>query len=473
MPPYRTVRMPYALAASGPSGAYSSAPVERRNSLPFVVFSIMYLIGAFMDVPGPAGAPMFSAFPFAILAFAVFANRIVTRTTAYAVLLPVLIYAMSFAAPEPLAFMGTRTVAFAQFLYTIFIAVTFFYVVRSYSARSLTRFIEFAIPIVIILAVLEIVTPLSKLIDTYLLPLYHSSDTDFAQIVANRDMGIGGGFRRPKLIASETSYFALAYAFMVCTFVYLTPHKKTIIRGLAYSLVGVVVIRSPIAVIATLFVGITWIMRMSSSRRSQAMRQLALILVIGTPLIAAGLYLVQMLFEARLQQVSSGADYSATYRTYGSLYAAIATAREMPLFGVGIGSIDLAYGPLTQTFLSLGVPAFAVFEEWRFQVQNLPSALLIYLGMVGSSIYLLYQYHYIKYVTRGARWELWFLLAVLAATASAFYSPRFNVYYFLVLAITRIRNDMDVDRRRTRGTPVVSRRTELTPSGAAFASRLR
>lgn len=471
MPPYRTVRMPYAVTASGHGGAYSSAPSERRHSLPFVVFSIMYLIGAFMDVPGPGGVPMFSAFPFAILAFAVFANRIVTRTTAYAVLLPVLIYAMSFASPEPLDFMGARTVAFVQFLYTMFIAVTFFYVVRSYSARSLTRFIEFAIPIVIILAVLEIVTPLSKLIDNHLMPLYGLSD--YTQIIENRDVGIGGGYRRPKLITSETSYFALAYAFMVCTFVYLTPHKKTIIRGLAYSLVGLVVIRSPIVIVATLFVGLTGVARMSSSRRNQAMRQLALILVIGIPLIAVGLYLVQMLFEARLQQATSGADYSSTYRTYGSLYAAIATAREMPLFGVGIGSIDLAYGPLTQTFLSLGVPAFSVFEEWRFQVQNLPSALLIYLGMVGTSIYLLYQYHYIKYVTRGARWELWFLLAVLAATASAFYSPRFNVYYFLVLAVTRIRNDMDVDRRRTRGTPVVSRRTELAPSGAAFSSRLR
>lgn len=409
----------------------------RAPSLLFCAFAILFICGVYTDIPTSRnGIPMISAFPFAVIGFLYFLRRINSVAFLGAIGVAIFVYFISIPATETLEYFPARSLAFGQYVYSVIIGVTLYWTVTSFSAHAVEKFLRTAITVIIVLMAVEIFTPFSEFLDKTMNPLYGL--TDFGDIIRNRDLSIGGGLRRPKLFTSETSYLALSYTLMVCAYAQLSRARGSTVRALLFAVVGLVLIRSPIVAFAAVFVGcLIYSGRGKPGGLTTTERRL-LLTAFSAPVALTAAFLLTQLFTARFQQITSGADYSVTYRTYGSLLAALATVREHPLVGVGIGSIDAAYEPLTQTYLRLGVPASSVFYEWRFQVQNLPSALLIYLGLGGGLAYLFLMHAYARRLVGRLDWKIWSLLILQAATISAFYSPRFNVYFFLILAINFI-----------------------------------
>lgn len=398
-----------------------------------------FIIAVYVNVPTSRdGVPMISAFPFAVIGGVMFLDRTLSQEAIGAVLLALGVFVCSLMATDFWTYLDVRALAFGQYIYSTLIGLTLYWTVKSFSAKEVARFSEVAIIIMLCGAVLEITTPLSSAIDSVMNPLFGLDK--YADIIRNRDLSIGFGLRRPKFFSSETSYFAMALCFLICTYAYLSPQKGATIRAGVYAVLGLLVARSPILIFASVFIGLGQFLGGGGSGRRTNVDRMALGLVIAVPMLLGGYFLLTELFEARLAQVTSGADYSSIYRTYGSWYAALAVLSEYPFFGVGIGSINAAYRPLTQTYLSLGIPAFSVMYEWRFQVQNLLAALMIYLGSLGTIFYLGYLYFYTRTIVGQIGWQSWALFLILSATASAFYSPRYITYYFLILSITKIAN---------------------------------
>ena len=409
--------------------------VRRKPGFLFSVFAVLYLIGCYVNIPvGPV--PMFSALPFAMIGLLIFMRRLLSPQFLGAVGIAGGAFLLSLLAPELLDFYKSRLVAFFQFIYSLIIGLTLYWTVTSFERRQAARFCNAALIVLLIGGALEVTTGLASVMDSLMSHFY--SLGDYIEIVHNRDAGIGFGFRRPKFFTSETSYFSLAYCILVCALAWLSEAKGRYMRALVFGVLGVLLARSPIPILSMIFVGLLAVLDPSGKRTSARTAALATALVLAVPVMTGGYLALSTLFEARLQTISSGDDYSIIYRTYGSLYAALAVLAESPLFGVGIGSIDLAYIPLTTTYIDLGVPAVSVEQEWRFQVQNLPSALAIYTGMIGTMFYLVALFTYAKSLLRVVRWPTLFLFVMLSATEAAFYSPRFNMYLFLILAISTL-----------------------------------
>lgn len=401
----------------------------------FSIYAVLFLVGCYVNIPY-AQVPMISALPFALVGAFIFRRRLIGKQFLGALGIAFGVFLLSMAAPDLSSFFGARLLAFSQFLYSIFISLTLYWTVTMFDRRQVALFCKGALIAFLVGGVVEITTSLSVVMDELLASLY--SLGDYIEIVNNRDVGLGLGFRRPKFFTSETSYYAMAYCVLVCVFAWLSSERHRFAYAFAFGVLGVLLARSPIPVLSLIFVSLLAVFEGEGRRRGALGTKLLIGSLAAVPILVIGYLLLSSLFETRLQTIASGDDYSLIYRTYGSLFAALASLGETPLFGVGIGSIDLAFKPLTDTYIALGVPASAVFYEWRFQVQNLPSALAIYLGLVGTTFYIMSLRAYIRFLVGPLRWPFIFLILMLSATEAAFYSPRFNVYLFLFLAVGRL-----------------------------------
>lgn len=392
----------------------------RRPSFAFFLFSLLLLIGAYLDVGLVVGFPMLSIAPMMLIGLVIFRRRLLSFEILAAFGIATAVYAWSLFAPSQSEYFWPRTLAYGQFLYSILTGLITFWAVTRYDGRTIVRFLGIFLPFYLALIAIEVFTPFSKVIDAYMLHAFGGQEAT-QTIVNNRDIGIGFGLRRPKLFVSETSYVAIWFAFAMGIKAFLDPSRRSFVPNLTLALAGFLLIRSPISIAGFLFVCVTilaYIMR----RADFGLR--AVILGISA-LAGFGLLFVLLtyIFGDRLASAQTGADYSTTYRTYGSLYAALAITRESPIFGVGIGSIDYAYAAITDTYLRLGVPSKSVYAEWRSQIQNLPSSLLTYLGWGGTIIFSIAVLAYWRRVAGPLQYFFWALLALLAATFAAFYSP--------------------------------------------------
>ncbi|MFG1346774.1 hypothetical protein V5F59_17935 [Xanthobacter autotrophicus DSM 431] len=427
-------------------GEGSDALQQTRARAVPPLFAILFIIAVYVNIPTSRdGVPMISAFPFALIAGLMFLPKVFSAEARGALLLGLGIYGISLLAPDLTTYFVPRSLAFGQYIYSIAIGLTLYWTVLSFSPAQAARFSEIAIIVLLAGGVIEIFTALSSVLDNVMNPLFGLDE--YTQIIQNRDAAIGLGLRRPKFFSSETSYFAMALSFLICTYASLSVRKGSLTRALGYSIVALVVTRSPILVFAFAFVSATIVLGDGPKGRGANLDRLLLGVVIAIPVATVAYVVLSELFQARIQQVSSGADYSSTYRTYGSVYAALAVLSESPFFGIGIGSINAAFRPLTQTYLSLGIPASSVLHEWRFQIQNLPSALLIYLGALGTMFYLGFLYFYARSLIGKLKWQTWALFILLSATASAFYSPRYITFFFLILAITQMAKSISDETR--------------------------
>lgn len=410
----------------------------REPGAAFTAYALLLLVGIYLDVGYRiSGVPMLSALPGLAIGLAIFARRLLTGPTLWGVALCFGVYLWSVPAVESGTFFMTRTVAFAQFLFSLIAGLILFWTVTSYSRRSVVRFIDIFLLFYLGLIVLEVFTPFSRVVDAAQQEFYGQTSEAIAGVL-NRDANIGLGLRRPKVFLSETSYAAMAFTLALGLRAFLAADRRATLRMVLLSLIGIVLIRSPISVVGLIFVLFGW--GIAVGRRVDVALRVIMMVVVGVVIVAALLILQAYVFGARTAAAQSGVDYSTTFRTYGSLAAAWAVAREHPVLGVGIGSIDVAYTTVTQTFLMLGLSRAVVEAEWRSQIQNLPAALILYLGVVGAILFSALAIAYYRYISGRLNHFFWLFTILLGATYAAFYAPKFQTFMFLFAAANRIYN---------------------------------
>lgn len=424
---------------------------SRRASTGYVLFTLLLLIGAYVDVGLElTGVPMLSVLPAVAIGLFIFRARLLTVPTMYAFGIAVAVWSWSLMAPDLADFFLKRLVALGQFFYSILVGLVLFWTVSSYSSKSIVRFLNIALTIYIVLLVLELFTPFSKVIDAYMSVAF-AHDTTFQTIINNRDEGVGFGFRRPKMFLSETSHVAMWFSFMLGIKAFLDPSQRNLLPNLLIAVLGLGLIRSPIAGMGMLYVFLAYALNVT--RNSEGGVRVFILAVFGLLLLALLGFVEALVFSERLATASSGSDYSTTFRTYGSFYAAWAVAREHPLFGVGIGSIDLASKPVINSFLSLQIPAYIVIASWRDQIQNLFAALVVYLGWPGAALAGVAVVGYWRAIAGRLEYPFWALFALMSCTYSAFYSPKFMVFIYLFLAVNAVYSRERRQAAMTRTTP--------------------
>jgi hypothetical protein len=144
------------------------------------------------------------------------------------------------------------------------------------------------------------------------------------------------------------------------------------------------------------------------------------------------------LIEGRWRSISSGADYSATYRTYGSYAVGISVANEHPIAGVGIGSMDLAKDTILRVQSQFRVPVAALIKEWRMSLNNAFAFTLVNFGYIGGVVIWALMFRLIRSLSGRLNLAFFGCLIVLSLTWGPIYAPKFFVFLMLFVAINHV-----------------------------------
>jgi hypothetical protein len=433
-------------------------------SLYFGCAIAVFFFGIYTDISrdtllGPL--PMVSAIPGLLLLLPLYARRYFSTSFLGALALVAVSVTLGLLAPYDPDLLVRRLLASAQLLYSLIIGFMAFWVIGSFNRGQLSRFIGIFVLGYLMLLVLEVLTPLKSLTWEYI-DVYHTGglEASISEAIMDRDVGLGGT-HRPKLFTSETSYIGMAITFLIGIYTWLGAGPTKYVKATFYAIVALIVVRSPIILGVFFIISVGYIGDLMHSRamRRSAAWLLPVIVIIGCAAGAILYSVLEPLIASRLSGMSSGADYSTTYRTYGAVAAGLAVANKYPFFGVGIGAIDLAEPIIKDVFLSFGVPARAVDQEWRIAMGNALGFGLVVLGYVGLLVVTYTSWIGLTSLTGRLSAMFIALVAVLCFANAAIYSPKFVTYIMIFAAINRV---MNVDYARYRAIARMPASASLT-----------
>lgn len=374
--------------------------------------------------------PMVSALPGAIMMY--FCRGAITPKTLYFLIIPPLaVFGFSTFAPEFSRLILNRIFVAGQVGYSMFIGYAACFCIGRLGKVRVNRILTILIPVFLLLAFLEITTSFRDVVTDYLLNYPRNYDFD---AMLDRDQGMGG--YRPKLFTSETSYVGVSAFMMLVAYLWSGKGAQRYITFGWFLLASLILIRSPIVVLA-LPVALATASQDRSLDANRSIYNLALI--IGLLVLCTGLYLfASQIFAGRLAKVSSGQDYSLTYRTYGSFGVALNVLKQYPLFGIGPGSLVIARDTITSTLIQYGVPIRAVEMEWDKSINNGPSSFLLYFGLLGTALALAVTYIIIKRDADRVKLPLVVALTCYSLTYGAVYTPKFLVTVLVILMLAKL-----------------------------------
>ncbi len=428
----------------------------------------LFIFGIYTNVgivSGQSTFPTVSALPGFILLIPFIYKQLLRPGLYAAFLLPALFMVITLFSPYTSGGYIKRLIASGQTTYSLCLGLLLYAYISSHSRDQIARFLKFAIPIYISLLALEVLTPLKNAVIGYM-NVYQFTAYDYT--IANRDNGIAGG-HRPKLFTSETSYVAMTLTFAIGLYTWTMRGQTKYLTSIAYCIVGLAVVRSPILLAAPLLVAVDYSAQMW---RDIALRRFSLVAApIAAMIVAASfsgaLNLAQPFFEARLRGIQSGQDYSTTYRTYGSYAAGIAVANEYPIAGVGIGTQDIAAPIVQAVFVSRGVPVLAVAKDWKISLANAFAYSLIIFGYAGSILIFSLALIWTRKVS-GALDPVFLTLALtLSLTFGAVYTPKYICHWMIFAAV----GQAVASSRRLNFLPPKARPTRQAPQLNSLQTR--
>lgn len=434
------------------AGFLPHVAAAERLPLFFWIAAAMLFAGIYTDliIPIDRGViPMVSAFPGAALMY--FRRGVISPKAVYFITLPpIAVFLYSTLAPEFVELLPNRLFASAQVAYGLFIGYAASCSLGQIGKERLHSILTLMLPIFLVLILLEIVTPFRQVVTDYLFLYPREFDLD---AISNRDGGMGG--YRPKLFTSETSYVGVSAFMLLVAYLWSGRGARRYVIFGWYMLAALILIRSPIIVLALPVALAT----ANFDRSMDANRTLYNIgLVVGLLVLCVGIYVFGSAFFAeRLQKVSSGDDYSVTYRTYGSFAVALNILDNYPLFGIGPGSLVIVKNTIMSTLIQLGVPISAVDNDWDKSINNAPSSFLIYFGIVGTVAAALISSIIIKKDLGSGKFPAIVALLCYSTTYGAVYTPKFLVTVVVLLMLAKLlvdEGDPDQRRRRPVGVPV-------------------
>lgn len=415
------------------------------NFSPYAAIATLLLFaGIYTDVPFAAAGgtiPMVSALP-GLFLLGIWRQTWSGRTFFFLAAPGFAFLAMSLLAPNSAEALPLRINATAQFTLSLAIGYVAANALLKAGADRLHRALGIILPIFVGLLLLEIFTPFREVVKSYL--SVYPRNYDFLAL-AVREGNMGG--YRPKLFTSETSYVAMSSVILLTAYVWTGRKAQRYFHALIYTLVLAAIVRSPITLLALPIILVSALTDRGAGRLN-AMHAVALgfaVIIASAALMVAG----SEIMEARLKRISSGADYSTTYRTYGSLAVGWRVASEYPLFGIGPGSLDPARDIIVSTQASFGAPEQAILREWRVSVNNAAASSLVYFGFVGTMLVCSAIFAFVTVNVEGSRVAVLSALLFLSATSGAIYTPKYAATFIILVALAMVREAVWISRGRS------------------------
>lgn len=423
-----------------------------RLSLYFAFATALYFLGIYADIGIRLGesstVPMVSALP-GLAMLLVYPGIVTPRIVRFVVVPATFVLVLSAVAPNFGALVVNRLLGAGQAGLSCMMGYVAAWVLARLGRVRLHRFLTFAIPVFLILLLIEIVVPQMHTLMLAYHNLYgYEVDID---ALDERESGMGG--YRPKLFTSETSYVGTSAMLMLVGYVWTGIGVRRYVIASVYLVLATLLIRSPIVILALppIFVAVYTDGTLGRLRSLYAF-WMTIITTIMVTII--GLVATSILYN-RLSDAASGLDYSTTYRTYGALAVAINVLKKYPLFGVGAGSLQPVKNIIIATYLGLGVPLEATESQWNMSINNAFASTPVYFGLVGTGVLLVGLWRLVRSDVRAPR--LPFLLAMLGyfTTFGAIYTPKFVITLMVLFTVAKLRaQTASIPARSGRGRPL-------------------
>ncbi len=376
--------------------------------------------------------PMVSALPGLALLLC-YPGLVSPRMVRFVVVPMLFVLAFSVLAPQFGRLLFKRVAGVGQTGFSALIGYVVAWTLARFGRVRLHKFLAIAIPVFLILIVVELALPPMRALMIAYHDLY-GLDLDL-DVLADRENTMGG--YRPKLFTSETSYVATSAMLLLIGYVWTGAGVRRYVFAAGYMVVAVALIRSPIVALALppIFAAVYTDPSLGRNRGLYAFW----VTIITVMVVSAVALLGFEVIANRLSSALSGQDYSTTYRTYGALVVAFNVLKAHPLFGAGAGTLLPVKDIVISTYLDLGVPLDAAETSWLYSINNAFASVLIYFGLVGTTVLLVFLWRLFK--SDVNRPVLPVLLAFLCynMTYGGIYTPTYFATVAAIFTVAKLR----------------------------------
>lgn len=231
-------------------------------------------------------------------------------------------------------------------VYSITIGYAAYLELTQWSRHRIELMFKILIWMLLVGAALEVFVPTFKdLSDAFRTTVFESGlyEADF------RDAAYYGGIR-PKLFTSEPSHLAKYFVLFTLAWLFITDQKQKYLWFFSYVMVGLFLIRSPIALIAPV-VGLVHLF--ISQERITTAQKVVLLLCLCI-LIVPGMFLfAKMALIPRFDLAMSGQDASFILRLLAPFQVMLVVISDYPVLGLGFGAKEVGFKYMSEAVASL------------------------------------------------------------------------------------------------------------------------
>jgi len=248
-----------------------------------------------------------------------------------------------------------------------------------------------------------------------------------------RDLGFVGMIR-PKLFTSEPSYVATFFVLVSTLWLILNDSKMKYLKYLGLIFVGLVLIGSPMILIAVVNGAIVYFFQKKGGSWELIPVKYSVVFFVG---VIVTVIMLSTALETRFDKVISGRDDSFTIRIVAPIYISLEVLGKSPFWGSGISSTE----SIQEQIVSGAIKSRLVGVDPTSldRVQNTFWMVWIFLGGLGGALFFWVMINFVRSFEIGQLPLCWALLIMLTqAGLGAFYAPRFWVYMMLLIAVLEI-----------------------------------
>jgi len=324
-------------------------------------------------------------------------------------------------------YLGQKLLGIAQIMTSLTAGIVLVKVMDCLPRRTVSVLLAAGWGLILVGAFLEVIGPLRPLVVAFGELVYRTGGYHFyaADI---RDLNLIG-FPRPKLFTSEPSLVAIGFMMLANSWLVLQPSLGRAAAVTVATLVTLLLSGSPVLLVSlALSAALAW----ASTRRLRVglcaaglTVALAALTAIAVPQLAGAL---RERWERAVEESTTLEQTSENLRLVFPAITTVDVLAHSPVFGVGLSGKEVV--------ASVSSLPFADFVT-DVQVGNNLALLLIYLGLAGTTAYLLLWRWYAKRLDIQHVGALALLVLALSQCMGGFESPRFWGYVFLAVGAFR------------------------------------
>lgn len=362
---------------------------------------------------------------FSIPFFALFCRRDIYKSDALFLLKIAGVLLLSVILSPGKAYIGQKLIGVLQTTVSITAGILLLKLIEPIEKKTLEKVLFIILIVLFIGSLLEISGLIKGLSDSFREAVYKGGYKVYEN--ETRDISIVG-FSRPKLFTSEPSLLAIGFLVIANAWLILAFNRKNFLLAVFATLVMLYITGSPILVISLLVSVIIIFMRIKKA--TNRIYIVAIAAVFLAPIIMFlylttefGVFLTNRM-QSSVVQAGTFNITSENLRMVFPYLTLVDIMRASPLFGIGISGKEIieAYSTLP------------IAPEYAFGNNNF-ATLFIYLGIVGSTLFIFVFRGYLMRKGIGNIFLLAVVIAGLAQSMGAFESPRFWGYIFLIIAV--------------------------------------